>query len=599
MNIKKIVPDTSCIINGKLSQLICDGKLKSVEIIIPEFVFNELENQANHGRETGDTGLAEIKELRELVEKKKNITIRYKGRLPTMEEINLARSGRIDALIRKIAEEEKAILYTSDKVQFLVAEAKGIECQYFQPEHEIKFSLEKYFDEETMSIHLKTDCIPVAKKGKPGKMNLTKISKSELDKEYIEALIKETIEKAKSSDHGHIEMNKRGVTVLQIEDLRIVITKPPFSDASEITAVRPVKRFDLNYYQLSEKLMSRLDKTAEGILIAGSPGHGKSTFAQALAEHYLKKKKIVKTMEQPRDLQVSKEITQYSALDNYFSNTADLLLLVRPDYTVFDELRKTKDFEVYADLRLSGVGMIGVVHASRALDAIQRLIGRLELGVIPQVVDTVIFIENGEIKKVFKMSLTVKVPEGMTQADLARPVILVKDFETEKVEYEIYTFGEETMVIPVSETKKSGRDRFAIDYLEDYLSKYVRDPEVEFLSENHVKVLAEESEIPYIIGKGGAKINRIEKKLGLRISIEPKSNTLKKKKAYILEEVGNSLVLIVGQEHSGKVADVYNDKDFLFSATIGKNGQIRITKDFELSRRVLGAYSAQRLNIYF
>jgi ATPase len=46
-------------------------------------------------------------------------------------------------------------------------------------------------------------------------------------------------------------------------------------------------------------------------------------------------------------------------------------------------------------MRLAGVGMIGVVHATRAIDAIQRLIGRVELGMIPQVVDTVIFIDKG------------------------------------------------------------------------------------------------------------------------------------------------------------------------------------------------------------
>jgi len=41
-------------------------------------------------------------------------------------------------------------------------------------------------------------------------------------------------------------------------------------------------------------------------------------------------------------------------------------------------------------------------------------------------------------------------PTGMRDVALARPVVLVKDFETETVEYEIYTFGEEVIVMPVS-----------------------------------------------------------------------------------------------------------------------------------------------------
>src|SRR5665648_618239 len=102
-------------------------------------------------------------------------------------------------------------------------------------------------------------------------------------------------------------------------------------------------------------------------------------------------------MESPRDLQVRREITQYAPLDGSMRNTADILLLVRPDYTIYDEVRKSEDFHVFADLRLAGVGMIGVMHASRAIDAVQRLIGRIDIGLISQVIDTVIFIENGEV----------------------------------------------------------------------------------------------------------------------------------------------------------------------------------------------------------
>src|SRR5665648_42765 len=77
-------------------------------------------------------------------------------------------------------------------------------------------------------------------------------------------------------------------------------------------------------------------------------------------------------MESPRDLQVRREITQYAPLDGSMRNTADILLLVRPDYTIYDEVRKSEDFHVFADLRLAGVGMIGVMHASQAIDAVQR-----------------------------------------------------------------------------------------------------------------------------------------------------------------------------------------------------------------------------------
>jgi len=76
------------------------------------------------------------------------------------------------------------------------------------------------------------------------------------------------------------------------------------------------------------------------------------------------------------------------------------------------------------------------------------------LGVIPHIVDTVIFIEAGEIKEVYELKMVVKVPHGMREADLARPVIEIRDFETGKLEYELYSYGEEVVLIPLGERSK-------------------------------------------------------------------------------------------------------------------------------------------------
>jgi ATPase len=61
--------------------------------------------------------------------------------------------------------------------------------------------------------------------------------------------------------------------------------------------------------------MERLSGKAEGIIISGPPGSGKSTLASSLAEFYLQRRKIVKTFESPRDLQVPQEVTQYGPLE--------------------------------------------------------------------------------------------------------------------------------------------------------------------------------------------------------------------------------------------------------------------------------------------
>lgn len=594
---EEIVPDTSILIDGKLSQLAEDGEIDA-EVVIPEFVVDELENQANRGLEVGYAGIEEIKHIRELGEEK-GFKVTFTGRKPTGEEIELANSGRIDALIRDVAEEREATLYTGDIVQGKIAEAKGISVELFEKERVESFPLEDYFDEETMSVHLKQDAVPKAKRGMPGEFGLEEIREEEMSRNEVNKIIQKTIETAEVSDEGLIELEKEGATVVQLGRYRIAIARPPFSEAPEITAVRPVAKVGLEDYDLSEKLIERLDRKAEGVLIAGAPGHGKSTFAQALVEHYEADGEIVKTMEKPRDLDVGPDITQYAELEGEMENTGDFLLLVRPDYTVYDEVRKTSDFEVYSDMRMAGVGMLGVVHAADAVDAVQRLIGRVELGMIPQICDTVVHIENAEVAKVYKLELTVKVPEGMTEEDLARPVVLISNLETGRPEYEIYTYGEETVVIPVDdEQRESGAQRLAREQLEHLLgARGIDDARIEFISDDHVRLLVEEDEIPHIIGKGGENIDQLEDELGLSITVEPRKGTLKQAAGYEVEERGNSVIIAVGAEHSGKEVDVYDGEEFLFTATVGKTGEVSVTKQSELASRILGASKAGKLDV--
>src|SRR3989344_294737 len=488
---ERIVLDTSVIISGIMTDLIKKEEIKDAEIIIPEFVVEELRAQASKGREIGFKGLAELKKLREM-EKDYSVRMIKIGRRQTLEEIKLAKYGRIDALIVDVAREEDAIIYTSDMVQFTVAEAEGVKTRYFRPyEKKTVTKLSQMLTEDTMSLHLKENCIPLAKRGKPGNFKLTKIRDDVIKAEELESIIKEIMDAARYEENSFIEIGGHLASVVQNGDMRIAITRQPFSDGLEITVVRPITKLTLDDYELSAKLKERLERRADGILIAGPPGSGKSTFAASLAEFYEQQGKIVKTMESPRDLQVKPEITQYSKLHGSFENTADMLLLVRPDYTVFDELRKTADFLIFSDMRLAGVGMIGVVHATDPVDAVQRFIGRVELGIIPHILDTIIYIKDGRILKIYMLSLVVRTPTGMTEADLARPVVEVRNFESNALEYEIYTYGEENVIIPVEGPKQSAVQRLAEKQILAEVRRFDRSAEGQVLSDHKSLVLAE------------------------------------------------------------------------------------------------------------
>lgn len=590
---EKIVVDTSIIIDGEITKLIESGSLKDCEIIIPVAVLDELQSQASQNKDYGFVGLEEIKKIRDLVQKS-NIVLRFEGERPSMDDIKLARHGRIDAIIKDIAKKNNATFYTADYVQALVAQAEGVKTSYSKPQVKIaNLEFEKYFDPQTMSVHLKEGAKPMAKRGRPGAFSLVELEDKKLEKEYLEGITTEILEASRINQTGVIEISKSGALVVQFRDFRIVITHRPFSNSYEITITHPLVRLSLEQYNVSEKLMNRLSESAEGILIAGAPGSGKSTLASGLADFYSKKGKIVKTFESPRDLQVDEKITQYTYLDGSFENAADILLLVRPDYTIFDEVRRYHDFRVFADLRLAGVGMVGVVHANAPLDAIQRFIGKIELGMIPHVLDTVVYVKAGQISKVYELEFKVKVPTGMTEQDLARPVIEVKNFENHSLEYEIYTYGEENIVIPISkEAKSGGIERLAESKIKDVIRRFDSNAEIEILSNNSIRVKVDKDSIPSLIGRGGSTINELEKNLGVHIDVEPKTEDSEYREHsewFEMTESGNNVILEVDENKSGMSADVYVRDRHLVSTRVGKRGRIIIAKRSSEGKRIINA----------
>ena len=594
----KIVADTSVIINGQLIARIEAGSIRNSEIIIPQAVFDELQSQASSKKEQGFVGLEKIQKLKEL-SGSYGLNVVLKGSHPSTDDIKLAASGRVDALIIDVAKQNDAVLYTSDNVQHLVAQAEDVETVFLKPiikNETLEFL--KFFDAETMSVHLKENQHPLAKKGKPGAFLLTTLSDDVLSRDYLEFISSQILDMAHASDSSNIEISKNGASVIQHGDYRIAITHPPFSESFEITIVHPIVKLSLEDYEISDELMKRFSDRAEGIVISGAPGSGKSTLASGLANFYHNKGKIVKTFESPRDLQVDPGVTQYSKLDGSFDNSADILLLVRPDYTIFDEIRRREDFRTFADLRLTGVGMVGVVHGNSPIDAIQRFIGKIELGIIPSVLDTVVFVKDGAIEKVYDLELKVKVPSGMTESDLARPVIEIRNFADNVLEHEIYTFGEENVIVPIAKrAQKVGIAKLAEDKIKETFKRYDPHAEVEILSDNRVKVSVDEQCIASIIGKGGSNINDIEKFLKVHIDVVQKdsnhSSRMTNDLPFTFSESKTALLLTVSREFTSTHADIYANDKYLTSVKIGKKGQIKIPKRSDVARDLMNLTSSQ------
>jgi len=588
MKLDKITLDTSVVIDEYISRSLLNNSISFNEVIIPVPVIDELQAQANKGLEKGLIGLRELQKIRELSEKY-NYKVTILGEKPTLEQIRLAKHGYIDYLIIKIARETKSTLLTSDRILYETAKVYNVDCLFIEKEG---LSIENppfldLFTDDTIFVHIIENTKVKRKRGKPGEWYLEEIDKVYGNKD-IEDLIDKIIYIARNRRDSFIEQEKENSLIIQLGIFRIVIVKPPLSDACEITIVKPSKILRIEDYNLNEKIIERLKEKSEGIIIVGKPGSGKTTFAQAIAEYYLSMKKIVKTIESPRDLILSPDIVQYSKNYSTDEEIHDIILLSRPDYVIFDEMRDTRDFKLYIDLRLAGIGMIGVAHAERPIDIVHRLLSRTELGLIPQIIDTIIYIDKGQIEKVYYLNLTVKIPYGLKEEDLARPVVEVRDFLTNDLEYEIYTFGEEIMVVPIKKYRlKSGIQRFLEDLLNmEYKRKYnnvyvgVLDDRIIFYIPKELKKRFIRNEKRYIMS--------IKDKYNLRIEIK-NVEKLNEIINFDYEISKDYLTIMFNNLFRKREVELYINGKLIGKFKINKKGKIVLDLNSEIGQEILEA----------
>ena len=618
----KIVPDTSVVIDGRITSMIKTGEYKGATIIIPEAVVAELEAQANQGREIGFSGLTELQELFRMSEDT-IIELQFSGERPSLDQVKLSSGGEIDALIRNVALLHDARFITSDLVQAEVAKAKGLDVTYLRPQigDFSPLSIDQFFDEETIAITLKERAPPVAKIGKLGDTRLVTLRDAPMNEYELRSMAQELLERAKRDPDGFIELEKRGITVVQIGSLRISIARRPFSDGMEITAVRPLVDLSLDDYDMAPEIKKRILGNRRGVLIAGPPGAGKTTLAQSLATFLADHDFIVKTMEAPRDLQVPDHITQYTALDGSMANTAEALLLVRPDYVVFDEIRKNEDFGIYADMRLAGMGMVGVVHAMEVHDCLQRFCDRVGYSVLPQIINTIIYVAEGAITKIYDLELTVKTPEGMPGDTHIRPVIVVYEHSRREPEIEIFRYEGETLVMPVSKKdveapptvteapptaataakpEENVSWKVAEKEVQREIGRYTTGPvEVRIISDNKAVVYIEDKDVPAAIGKGGKNVSAIVSKLGIGIDIRPRSELEVQKPVEEEMQLAGGIKIrldrkqltIVSLENKGKIVDVFAGKEYLFTATVNEEGDILLAKNSTIAQEMIKRYN--------
>ena len=174
----------------------------------------------------------------------------------------------------------------------------------------------------------------------------------------------------------------------------------------------------------------------------------------------------------------------------------------------------------------------------------------------------------------------------------------VYDFLNKRLEYEIYSYGEETVVIPITKEEKSTpTEKLASKEIEREIRKYCNDCSVEIKGSNKAVVRVPKRDIARIIGKAGEMINKIEAKLGISIDVEEigKAGEEKTEVKYNINEKNAFLTFYVDNKYIGKMADIYIDDDYLLSATIGKNADIKIHKKSQIAKSLLDGFKNRKI----
>nr|MBA3750362.1 ATPase [Nitrosopumilus sp.] len=171
-----------------------------------------------------------------------------------------------------------------------------------------------------------------------------------------------------------------------------------------------------------------------------------------------------------------------------------------------------------------------------------------------------------------------------------------------ETEYEIYSYGEENVIIPLKNIDKKGDNnnnrinKLAESKIKEIINRFDSNAEIKIISNDRVRILVNKEVIPKIIGRGGSTISEIEKILGIRIDVEAKIPTIGEEIKFSITESGAHIYFIVDDNLIGGKMNLFLNDELLLSNLIGKKGRLKIDKKSEPGRKVLNAILSNNIN---
>ncbi|MCK5107171.1 MAG: PIN domain-containing protein [Nanoarchaeota archaeon] len=387
-DINVLVPDTSVIIGGVVSDYIKKKILKAGKIIINEAVLSELEYQANSGRIVGEQGLKEVKKLRKICK------VKFVGRKPLPHEIkNAKRGGEIDSLIRQTAFEEKGTLITADRVQGMVAEAKGIKCIFIECSKKVNgFEIVKLMGKTICKVCLREGEKGVFVKGSPGKYVVERKRKV-WTKNEIEEIFEQALEEISKINEGFMEVNKKGFSVVKYKDYRFMRTCKPVSNKVELIAIKKPKSKKIYDYKLNVKYIKEI-ADAECVFVVGDDS-GEKVLCESLLNYFGETLNVCSFVND-FEILLDDKIMQYKRhVDNL-----DVMKDSGKDYVYVGDLTGEDDGLLIKWLSDNNMKTVSFLKVGKLVDCVEKIINLVGLRGMEKAI--IIKVENNKIKNLYK-----------------------------------------------------------------------------------------------------------------------------------------------------------------------------------------------------
>ena len=119
--------------------------------------------------------------------------------------------------------------------------------------------------------------------------------------------------------------------------------------------------------------------------------------------------------------------------------------------------------------------------------------------------------------------MVVRAPTGM-ESDLSRPVIEIRRFPSGELTHEMFAFGSEIAVVPVS-GEDGGASPAMIMAADELKRQVIRHTGIsvahaKFLTESSAEIYVDQSAVGAVVGPGGENIRRLERQIGVKLDVK-------------------------------------------------------------------------------